>query len=209
MLINDILNKAPVIPVLVIDKLEHAVPLADALVAGGLSVLEVTLRTPVALQAVEAIAKNVPGAIVGVGTVTHAKEFARSKQAGAEFIVSPGLTDTLINASREIQVPFLPGVFTPSEALRARDEGFQALKLFPASQAGGTGMLKAMSGPLSDLKFCPTGGIGKDDFLDYLKLPNVLCVGGSWVTPVHAIKKNDWNTITQLAMETCQSIKKS
>jgi len=201
MTLDSILATAPVVPVLVIEQLGHAVPLARALVAGGLPVLEITLRTPVALDAVRAIAAEVPDAIVGVGTVTRAEQFEESKGAGARFTVSPGLTPRLLAASRYCSIPFLPGVFSPSEALAARDEGFDRLKLFPAEQAGGIGMLKALSSPIPDLAFCPTGGIGPSSFRDYLVLPNVVCVGGSWVAPTEAVKAGDWDRITRLAAE--------
>ncbi|MBT8434352.1 MAG: bifunctional 4-hydroxy-2-oxoglutarate aldolase/2-dehydro-3-deoxy-phosphogluconate aldolase [Gammaproteobacteria bacterium] len=201
MKIDDILNQSPVVPVIVIDQLEQAVPLAQALVDGGLPVLEVTLRSGVAMQAIHEISKAVTGAFVGVGTVTRPDQFQQSIEAGARFAVSPGLTDALLAASRDIDLPFLPGVFTPSEVMRAHEHGFKALKLFPAQQAGGIGMLKAMYGPLPEMKFCPTGGIGADNFVDFLKLPNVACVGGSWVCPESAIQDQDWDQISQLASD--------
>jgi len=199
--INDILQQSPVVPVIVIDRLEQAVPLAQALVDGGLPVLEVTLRSDVAMQAINAISKSVSGAIVGVGTVTRPEQFTESIAAGAEFAVSPGLTDALIDASRAAGIPFLPGVFTPSEVMRAHQHGFDALKLFPAQQAGGIGMLKALNGPLPEVKFCPTGGIAADNFIDFLTLPNVACVGGSWVCPASAIQNRDWDQVAQLAWD--------
>ena len=197
--IDDILQQSPVVPVIVIDRLEQAVPLAQALVDGGLPVLEVTLRSDVAMRAIEEIAQAVTGAIVGVGTVTRPEQFAESREAGAQFAVSPGLTADLLDASRSVDMPFLPGVFTPSEVMRAHEQGFNALKLFPAQQAGGIGMLKAMNGPLPDVKFCPTGGIGADNFIDFLELPNVACVGGSWVCPANLVQARDWAKISQLA----------
>jgi len=201
MKIEDILAQSPVIPVIVIDRLEHAVPLAGALVEGGLPVLEVTLRSEVAMQAVREIASAVDGAIVGVGTLTRPAQFAEAIDAGAEFAVSPGLTDELAAAAGETGLPFLPGVFTPSEVMRAQQRGFRALKLYPAQQAGGIGMLKALAGPLPAVRFCPTGGIGADNFAAFLELPNVACVGGSWVCPAEAIEKCDWQRITGLAAE--------
>ncbi len=197
--INDILQQSPVVPVIVVDRLEQAVPLAQALVEGGLPVLEVTLRSDVALQAIHEISKAVSGAIVGVGTVTRPEQFQQSIEAGAQFAVSPGLTDALLAGSRSVELPFLPGVFTPSEIMHAYEHGFKALKLYPAQQAGGIGMLKAINGPLPEVKFCPTGGIDADNFLDFLKLPNVACVGGSWVCPADAIQNQDWAQISQLA----------
>ncbi len=197
--IDDILARAPVIPVIVIENPDDAVPLAQALVDGGLPVLEVTLRSAAAMQAVREIATRVSGASVGVGTVTRPEQFAEAKEAGAQFAVSPGLTDTLADASRDLEMPFLPGVFTPSDVMRAQERGYRALKLFPAQQAGGIAMLKALHGPLPGVKFCPTGGIGADDFAAYLALPNVACVGGSWVCPKSAIESRDWEQVKRLA----------
>lgn len=199
--INDILQQSPVVPVIVIDRLEQAVPLAQALVDGGLPVLEVTLRSDVAMQAIHEISEAVTGAIVGVGTVTRPEQFQQAIEAGAQFAVSPGLTDALLAASRSVDLPFLPGVFTPSEIMHAYEHGFKALKLYPAQQAGGIGMLKTINGPLPEVKFCPTGGIAADNFLDFLKLPNVVCVGGSWVCPANAIQNQDWVQISQLTAD--------
>ena len=199
MKIDEILNAAPVVPVIVIERIEQAVPLAQALVDGGLRVLEVTLRSDVAMQAVAQIAKSVPDAILGVGTVTRPGQFDECRQAGATFAVSPGLTDALTAASRAAQMPFLPGVFSPGEVMRAQEQGFNRLKLFPASQAGGVGMLKALQGPLPDVVFCPTGGIGAANFVEFLRLPNVACVGGSWVCPADAVNAGNWDRIRQLA----------
>lgn len=201
MSIKHILKQAPVIPVIVIHELDHALPLARALVDGGLPVLEITLRTDQALEAIRVIAAEVPDAVVGVGTLTHPSQFEQSLRAGARFAVSPGLTPSLIDAAKDSDLPLLPGVFTPGEAMFASDHGFDTLKLFPAAQAGGVGMLKALSGPLADLSFCPTGGIGRSDFLEYLQLPNVLCVGGSWVAPASAMNQGHWNQITELARD--------
>ncbi len=186
-------------PVIVIERLEDAVPLAEALVEGGLPVLEVTLRSAVAMRAVREIARAVDGAIVGVGTLTAPAQFDEALDAGAAFAVSPGLTDELAAASLDAELPFLPGVFTPSDVMRAQQQGFRALKLFPAQQAGGVGMLKALAGPLPAVRFCPTGGIGAGNFADFLALPNVACVGGSWVCPAEAIEARDWRRIVGLA----------
>ena len=199
MTIDDILNAAPVMPVIVLDDPADAEPLARALVAGGLRVLEVTLRTPAALDAVRIISQRVPDAIVGVGTLSRHEQWSLVQAAGARFAVSPGLTPALVSASRESGLPFLPGVFTPSEAMQAREAGFDRLKLFPAAQAGGIGMLRALASPLPDLVFCPTGGIDADSFRDYLAQPNVACVGGSWVAPKALIEAGDWASITALA----------
>ena len=197
----EIMRIGPVIPVIVVEKIEHAVPLARALVAGGVRVLELTLRTPVALQAIEAIAREVEGAIVGVGTITRAEDFDRSIKAGAVFGVSPGLTPDLVAAARASALPLLPGVMTPSDVIAARAAGFSELKLFPAQQAGGIGMLKALAGPFPDVTFCPTGGVSAATAPDFLALPTVACVGGSWLTPRDAIDAGDWARITALARE--------
>jgi 2-dehydro-3-deoxyphosphogluconate aldolase / (4S)-4-hydroxy-2-oxoglutarate aldolase len=197
----EIMRVGPVIPVIVIEKLADAVPLARALVTGGVRVLEVTLRTPVGLAAVKAIASEVEGAIVGVGTITRPEDFAQSLDAGAKFGVSPGLTPTLIETARASSLPLLPGVMTPSDVIAARAAGFSELKLFPAQQAGGMGMLRALGGPFPDVTFCPTGGVTAATAPDFLALPNVACVGGSWLTPNDAIAAGDWQRITALARE--------
>lgn len=201
MQIKEIMTLAPVIPVIVVDKIEQAVPLGRALVKGGLPVLEVTLRTPVALDAIRAMAAEVEGAVVGVGSVTRPEEIGKALDAGAQFGVSPGLTKALADEIKDSGLPFLPGTMTPSEVLAARAMGFSALKLFPAQQAGGVGMLKAIGGPIADVVFCPTGGVSPANFREFLALPNVLCVGGSWVTPKEAVDSGDWETIARLAAE--------
>jgi 2-dehydro-3-deoxyphosphogluconate aldolase/(4S)-4-hydroxy-2-oxoglutarate aldolase len=197
--ISNVMRVGPVIPVIVIEHLAQAVPLARALVAGGVSVLEVTLRTPVALAAVRAIVDEVPEAIVGVGTLTRPEDMAQALEAGARFGVSPGLTPALVEAARDRGLPLLPGVMTPSEIIAARLAGFRELKLFPAQQAGGVGMLKALAGPFPDVTFCPTGGITAETAPEFLALPNVACVGGSWLTPQAALAAADWQAITALA----------
>jgi 2-dehydro-3-deoxyphosphogluconate aldolase / (4S)-4-hydroxy-2-oxoglutarate aldolase len=197
--ILEIMRTSAVIPVIAIDKLEHAVPLAKALVAGGIRVLEVTLRTEHGLPAIRAIAEQVPDAIVGVGTLTSPEEFAASRDAGAVFGVSPGLTSALIAAAKSSGLPLLPGVMTPSEVMAAREAGFRQLKLFPAVPAGGIGMLNALAGPLADVTFCPTGGISQETATQFLACKNVACVGGSWLTPKNAIEIGDWAKITALA----------
>lgn len=197
----DVMRAGPVIPVIVIEDGARAVPLAEALVAGGVRVLEITLRTPAALDAVRAIATRVQSAIVGVGTITEPADFARAVDAGAQFGVSPGLTPALIEATLACCLPLLPGVMTPSEIIAARAAGFRALKFFPAQQAGGIGMLKALAGPFPDVTFCPTGGITAATAPDFLALPNVACIGGSWLTPTDAIRDGDWPRITALARE--------
>jgi len=197
----EMLCLGPVIPVIVIQDVERAVPLARALVAGGVRVLEVTLRTPAGLPAIRAIAREVPEAIVGVGTLTDADEFAAARDAGAQFAVSPGLTPALVNAARASGLPWLPGVMTPSDVIAARAAGLRQLKLFPAEQAGGLGMLKALHGPFPDVLFCPTGGVTPNTAPQFLALPNVPCVGGSWLTPPAAVAAGDWNAITALAKQ--------
>jgi 2-dehydro-3-deoxyphosphogluconate aldolase/(4S)-4-hydroxy-2-oxoglutarate aldolase len=197
----EVMRTGPVIPVIVIDDLAHAVPLAKALVAGGVRVLEVTLRTPAGLAAIRAIAQQVEGAIVGVGTISRPQDFDDALEAGAVFGVSPGLTPLLIEAAHASGLPLLPGVMTPADVIAARAAGFTELKLFPAQQAGGIGMLKALGGPFPDVTFCPTGGITAATAPEFLALPNVACVGGSWLTPKEAVVKGDWDTLTRLARE--------
>jgi 2-dehydro-3-deoxyphosphogluconate aldolase/(4S)-4-hydroxy-2-oxoglutarate aldolase len=194
----DIMRTSAVIPVIAIDDPDHAVPLAKALVAGGIRVLEVTLRTQHGLQAIRAMSE-VEGAIVGVGTLTQPEEFAAARDAGAVFGVSPGLTDALIGAAKSSGLPLLPGEMTPSEVMKAREVGFKQLKLFPAVPAGGVGMLNGIGGPLPDVTFCPTGGISQENAPAFLALKNVACVGGSWLTPADAMKAGDWDLITDLA----------
>lgn len=197
----EIMRTSPVIPVIAIDDLAHAVPLAKALVAGGIRVLEVTLRTVHGLPAIRAMAEQVPAAIVGVGTLTQSEEFAAARDAGAVFGVSPGLTPALIAAAKSSGLPLLPGVMTPSEVMAAREAGFRQLKLFPAVPAGGIGMLNAIAGPLPDVTFCPTGGISIDTAAQFLACKNVACVGGSWLTPKAVMQAGDWQYITALATE--------
>ena len=198
MTLLEIMRSASVIPVIAIDDPAHAVPLAKALVAGGIRVLEVTLRTEHGLGAIRAMSE-VEGAIVGVGTLTSPEEFVASRDAGAVFGVSPGLTPALIAAAKSSGLPLLPGVMTPSEVMAAREAGFRQVKLFPAMQAGGVGMLNAIAGPLGDVTFCPTGGISIETAPSFLALRNVACVGGSWLTPKDAIAAGDWARITELA----------
>ena len=199
--IREILGIAPVIPVLTVSDIEHAVPLARALAAGGLRVLEITLRTPIALAAVAAMRKAVPEAIIGVGTLTRSTDFAAADQAGAQFGVTPGLTSELAAAARSMRFPLLPGVMTPTDLITAREAGFNVLKLFPAQQAGGIEMVQALGAPFPDVQFCPTGGITRAGAADYLALPNVISVGGSWVAPMHLIASGNWSAIEALARD--------
>jgi 2-dehydro-3-deoxyphosphogluconate aldolase/(4S)-4-hydroxy-2-oxoglutarate aldolase len=199
--IREILGMAPVIPVLTLSDLAHAVPLAEALVGGGLRVLEIALRTPVAIGCLEVIRKAVPDAIVGIGTLTRAVDFAAAGRAGAQFGVTPGLTPELAAAARGARFPLLPGVMTPTEVLAARLAGFNILKLFPAHQAGGVEMLRALGAPFPDVLFCPTGGITRAGAPEYLALPNVVAIGGSWVAPRALIDAKDWQGIEALARD--------
>ncbi len=198
---TEVMRDAPVIPVIVLQEREHAVPLARALVAGGIRMLEVTLRTPVALACIEAIAKEVPEAVVGAGTVRSSADAQAAAMAGARFIVSPGYTHAVGKASRDLGLALLPGVATGSEIMMAQEDGFTQLKFFPAMQSGGTGMLKAWHGPFNDVRFCPTGGVTPANAGEFLALPNVACVGGSWLTPAALLAKGDWDGITRLARD--------
>lgn len=197
----EVMQDAPVIPVIVLQDRAHAVPLARALVAGGIRMLEVTLRTPVALGCIEAIAKEVPEAVVGAGTVRSAADAQAAAMAGARFAVSPGYTRAVGKACHDLGIALLPGVATGSEIMLAQEDGHAHLKYFPAVPSGGAGVLKAWHGPFNDVRFCPTGGITAGNAREFLALPNVACVGGSWLTPADAMTAQDWNRITRLATE--------
>lgn len=197
----DLTRHGPVIPVIVIERLEHAVPMAEALLAGGVRVLEVTMRTPVALAAIEAIARAVPEAIVGAGTLRSAADAQAAADAGSRFAVSPGYTAALGQACRDVGLPLLPGVATASEVMRACDDGLRFLKCFPAVAVGGLALLKGLAGPFPDVAFCPTGGLTPATAPDFLALPNVPVCGGSWLTPADAMAAGDWGRITRLAQE--------
>ena len=201
---QQVMADAPVIPVIVLTELAHAVPLARALIAGGIRMLEVTLRTPVALACIERIAGELPDAVVGAGTVRSAADAQAASLAGARFAVSPGYIHSIGRACRDLELPLLPGVATGSEILAAQQDGYGALKFFPAMQSGGTAMLKAWQGPFGDVQFCPTGGVTAANAGDFLALANVVCVGGSWLTPADAVAQGDWPRITQLARAACQ-----
>lgn len=200
-------NTKPLIPVIVIEDIDHAVPMAKALVAGGLHLLEVTLRTEAGLAAIKLINEQVPEAIVGAGTVCNANEYQQAIDAGAQFIVSPGLTQELIEKSQQVQAQgewrgvFLPGVATASEVMQAKAAGFTQLKCFPASAIGGVKLLKAWSGPFSDIQFCPTGGISPANYQEYLSLDNVMCVGGSWITEGRLLVANNWSEVEKRATD--------
>ncbi|WP_428312943.1 bifunctional 4-hydroxy-2-oxoglutarate aldolase/2-dehydro-3-deoxy-phosphogluconate aldolase [Hydrocarboniphaga sp.] len=202
--VEKILSSGPVIPVIVIEDVAYAVPLARALIAGGVRVLEVTLRTPAAIDSIRAIVDAVPEALVGAGTLINDADIRRAQAAGASFGVSPGATPSLLAAATELSFPMLPGVMTPSDVIAAIHAGYTALKLFPAAQAGGIGMLKALNGPFPQVRFCPTGGISPTSATDFLALPNVACVGGSWLTPADLIEARDWAGITRLAQQASQ-----
>jgi 2-dehydro-3-deoxyphosphogluconate aldolase/(4S)-4-hydroxy-2-oxoglutarate aldolase len=198
---GEILRQGPVVPVMVIHKLEQAVPLAKALMAGGISVLEITLRTPVAVEAIRAISQDVPGAIVGAGTVTRPEELTAVAGAGAAFAISPGLTVELLQAANQGSIPLIPGISTVSELMTGMALGYTHFKFFPAEAAGGVKMLKAIAGPFPQITFCPTGGITLDNYLHYLALGNVACIGGSWIAPQEAMQQGDWARITALTRE--------
>ncbi|AHE67299.1 bifunctional 4-hydroxy-2-oxoglutarate aldolase/2-dehydro-3-deoxy-phosphogluconate aldolase [Legionella oakridgensis] len=189
---------SPVIPVLVIHELNDVVPMAQAILAGGIRVLEVTLRTPIALDAIQLLRRNLPEAMVGAGTILNAHQLQQAMEADAEFAISPGLTPTLLQAGQESDIPFIPGASSLSELMMGMDYGYKHFKCFPAEAIGGVKTLKSIAGPLPDLRFCATGGINEQNFLDYLILPNVACVGGSWVIPTEAIIKKDWQRITEI-----------
>jgi 2-dehydro-3-deoxyphosphogluconate aldolase/(4S)-4-hydroxy-2-oxoglutarate aldolase len=199
-----VMQDAPVIPVIVLHDVAHAVPMARALVAGGIRMLEVTLRTPQALACMEAIAKEVPDAVVGAGTVRSAADAKAAANAGAKFAVSPGYTVAVGQACRDQGLSLLPGVATGSEIMMAQEDGYTELKFFPAMQAGGPAMLKAWGGPFFDVRFCPTGGVTPQNAKEFLSLSNVACVGGSWLVPADALAQGDWARIEQLAREACQ-----
>jgi len=206
--IIDILTTSPVIPVMVIDELSDAIPLAEALVKGGMNVLEITLRTPVAIDAVKAIKSTVPDVIIGTGTVIDIHSFKASQLAGVDFMVSPGITKSLMNVVISEGCNFLPGVATPSEAMNLLEAGFDCLKFFPAEAAGGFSMLKAIAGPLPQISFCPTGGISMANAANYLSLANVACVGGSWMLDKQLIKEKNWQQITLNTSAICRELKK-
>ena len=190
-----------IVPVIVLTDAAHAVPLAHALLEGGIDVMEITLRSHAALAAIEAVAKAVPHMHLGAGTLTRVQEVQRVINAGASFALSPGCTDALVDAVQAARLPFIPGVMTPGEVMHRREQGFSLMKLFPAAQAGGMGMLNALGAPIPDVMFCPTGGMSPENLQDFLKLPNVAMVGGSWLTPADALATGDWKRITRLAQK--------
>lgn len=196
---EQVMTATSVVPVIVVDNVEEAVKLGKALVAGGVPVLEVTLRTSAALEAITALRKEVPNAIVGAGTVCSREQYVQAIEAGSQFIISPGMTPDLLTVGKEYPVPYLPAVATISDILLGMEYGYDHFKFFPAEVNGGIKALKAFGGPLPNIRFCPTGGIGAKNYQEYLALPNVLCVGGSWIVPTDLVKAEKWDEITELA----------
>lgn len=197
----EVFASGPVVPVLVVQDVETAVPLAKALMKGGIKVLEVTLRTPAALDVIRVIAQEVPDALIGAGTVTNAQQLKEVIEAGAKFAISPGMTSDLLEAGINASIPLIPGISSISDLMKAKDAGYTHLKFFPAEASGGVKAIKSISGPFPDMTFCPTGGIGLGNYKDYLALKSVACVGGSWVAPDDAIANGEWDKITELAAE--------
>lgn len=202
---KEVLHAGPVMPVMVIQNLDDAVPLAQALVAGGIKVLEITLRTPIALDAIKLISENVKDAIVGAGTITTPEQLKAAEEAGAVFAISPGLTPKLLAAAQTGNIALIPGIATLSELMMGMEYGLDHFKFFPAEAAGGIPMLKAIAGPMPNITFCPTGGISPDNYLAYLALNNVACVGGSWLAPADAVKAKDWAKVTELARQAIEN----
>ena len=198
---EEIFAAGPVVPVLVINDVEKAVPLAKALMEGGIKVLEVTLRTPAAMDVIKRIAQEVPDSLIGAGTVTNAQQLKAVVEAGAKFAISPGMTADLLKAGMDSEIPLIPGISSTSDLMKGKDAGYTHMKFFPAEASGGVKAIKSISGPFPDVTFCPTGGIGPNNYNDYLALNNVKCVGGSWLAPDDAIESGDWARITQLAKE--------
>ena len=198
---EEIFAAGPVVPVLVINDVEKAVPLAKALMEGGIKVLEVTLRTPAAIDVIKRIAQEVPDSLIGAGTVTNAQQLKAVVEAGAKFAISPGMTADLLKAGMDSEIPLIPGISSTSDLMKGKDAGYTHMKFFPAEASGGVKAIKSISGPFPDVTFCPTGGIGPNNYNDYLALNNVKCVGGSWLAPDDAIESGDWARITQLAKE--------
>ena len=205
-LMGRLFESCPVVPVLTISTLDEALPLASAIVMGGIRVLEVTLRTSCAFDAISLIREEIPDAIVGGGTVTSVSHLERLKEAGAHFAVSPGLTVELLRRAKELGIPYLPGVSSVSEMMIGLNEGYDFFKFFPAAAVGGVPALKSFQGPFSDVRFCPTGGINEENFRSYLDLPNTLCVGGSWLAPKDLIKSRDWNKIASMSKSLTESL---
>lgn len=197
-----IFSASPVIPVIVIKELQQAIPLALALFEGGIQILEITLRTPSALDVIQLLTREFPEALIGAGTVRNPEQLSRVQDVGAQFAMSPGLTAPLLRAGMQASIPLIPGISTPSELMEGMDAGYTHFKLFPALISGGLELLKALSSPFPEARFCPTGGINENNYVDFLALSNVPCIGGSWIVPDKALHQNQWSLITQL----CQSL---
>ncbi|GAA9583393.1 bifunctional 4-hydroxy-2-oxoglutarate aldolase/2-dehydro-3-deoxy-phosphogluconate aldolase [Helicobacter pylori] len=204
--IIEVLQISPIIPVVVIENIKDAVPLAQSLVEGGIHIIEVTLRSSCALEAIELIAKNVPKMRVGVGTILNPTQLEQAQNRGAEFLISPGLTIKLLEYAKKKDMPLIPGVSSSSEVMQALELGYNALKFFPAEYCGGVKLLNAFNGPFKGVKFCPTGGISADNMHSYLSLENVLCVGGSWLTPKNLIQNKEWDKITEICKRSLAGI---
>ncbi|WRC11109.1 bifunctional 4-hydroxy-2-oxoglutarate aldolase/2-dehydro-3-deoxy-phosphogluconate aldolase [Helicobacter pylori] len=196
--IIEVLQISPIVPVVVIENIKDAVPLAQSLIEGGIPIIEVTLRSSCALEAIELIAKNVPKMRVGAGTILNLTQLEQAQNRGAEFLISPGLTPSLLEHAKKKNMPLIPGVSSSSEVMQALELGYNALKFFPAEYCGGVKLLNAFNGPFKGVKFCPTGGISADNMRSYLNLENVLCVGGSWLTPKNLIQNKEWDKITEI-----------
>ncbi len=196
--IIEVLQISPIVPVVVIENIKDAVPLAQSLIEGGIQIIEVTLRSSCALEAIELIAKNVPKMRVGAGTILNPTQLEQAQNRGAEFLISPGLTIKLLEHAKKKDMPLIPGVSSSSEVMQALELGYNALKFFPAEYCGGVKLLNAFNGPFKEVKFCPTGGISADNMRSYLNLENVLCVGGSWLTPKNLIQNKEWDKITEI-----------
>lgn len=206
---KDVLNAGPVMPVMVIQNLDDAVPLAEALVAGGIKVLEITLRTPIALDAIRLISQEVKEAIVGAGTITTPEQLKAAEDAGAVFAISPGLTPSLLTAAKAGSIALIPGIASLSELMLGMEYGLDHFKFFPAEAAGGIPMLKSIAGPIPQVTFCPTGGISPENYNAYLKLSNVACVGGSWLVPADAVKSKNWSKVTELAKQAITNVERT
>jgi 2-dehydro-3-deoxyphosphogluconate aldolase/(4S)-4-hydroxy-2-oxoglutarate aldolase len=203
----DVMQISPIVPVIALDKAEDALALAEALLEGGIAIMEITLRTEAGLKAIEAIAKSLPQMHVGAGTVLNTMDFKRAVDHGAQFVFSPGISKELMLTSKELGIAFIPGVATASEVMLAQNNGFDHCKLFPATVAGGTDALKAFGGPFASMRFCPTGGVSLNNLNDFLSLENVLCVGGSWIVPKEALAEKNFQKITTLCREALESIR--
>jgi len=202
----EVMKISPIVPVIALERVEDALPLAEALLEGGIAIMEITLRTQAGLESIEAIAKAMPEMNVGAGTVINCSGFQHAVDHGSQFVFSPGINEELMLASRDLEIALIPGVATASEVMMAQNNGFEQCKLFPATVAGGTAALKAFSGPFASMQFCPTGGVSLENLNDFLSLNNVLCVGGSWIVPKDAIAAKDFKKITKLSKEALTSI---